>query len=122
MALRFYFDTHIARAVADQLRRRGVDVTRCEEVGMAEADDEVLLQYATDQKRIMVTLDADFLDLDQQWRQTDRAHGGIMKVDQRYQGDAQIGHLVKQLLFYDEAERAGAVDYASEIANHVLYL
>jgi hypothetical protein len=34
--IKFYTDTHIAKAVAVQLRQKGVDIVRCEEVGMAE--------------------------------------------------------------------------------------
>jgi hypothetical protein len=37
MTIKFYADTHIARAVAFQLSQRGFDVIRCEEVGMALA-------------------------------------------------------------------------------------
>jgi len=35
MTLQLYTDTHIAKAIAEQLRAHGVDVVRCEEVGMA---------------------------------------------------------------------------------------
>jgi hypothetical protein len=44
-----------------------------------------------------------------------------MYLARPYQGEAQISHVVKELQFYDEAERAGAIDYASEIANQILY-
>jgi hypothetical protein len=44
--LKFYADTHIDKDVAIQLRKKGVDVVRCEDVGMAEADDEAHLDYA----------------------------------------------------------------------------
>lgn len=40
MAIAFYFDTHLAKAIVDQLRARGVDVVRAEEVEMANALDE----------------------------------------------------------------------------------
>jgi hypothetical protein len=34
MSLEFYTDTHITKQVAVQLRKRGVDVVLCEEVGL----------------------------------------------------------------------------------------
>ena len=34
MSIKFYTDTHIARQVAIQLRAKGIDVVRCEDVGM----------------------------------------------------------------------------------------
>lgn len=37
--LQLYADTNIAKAVTDGLNNRGVDVVRCEDVGMAEAED-----------------------------------------------------------------------------------
>lgn len=120
--MRFYFDTHIARAAAVQLRSKDVDVVRCEEVGLAEAADEDHLQYATENGRVMVSQDEDFTALDARWRQAGRSHAGIMKISPRYSGEAQISHIVEQLLFYVEAEEAGAVDYAAEIANHVIFL
>jgi hypothetical protein len=33
--IKFYAETHIARPITDQLKARGVDVIRAEEVGMA---------------------------------------------------------------------------------------
>jgi predicted nuclease of predicted toxin-antitoxin system len=122
VALKFYFDTHIAKAAADQLRVRGVEVIRCEEVGMAEASDEEHLRYATAHDCVMVSQDEDYTALDAWWREAGRAHARIMKVSQRYQSEAQISHVLHQLLFYVEAEQAGAVDYDSEIANHVIFL
>lgn len=122
VALAFYFDTHIAKAAAVQLRARGVDVIRCEEVNMAEADDSAHLIYATQQARIMVSQDDDFLLLDKQWKLAGKTHAGIMRVPPNYQGAAQISFVVEQLLFYYEAEKADAIDYATEIENLVTYL
>lgn len=122
MALQYYFDTHIAKVVANQLRAKGVDVVRCEEVGMAEASDEEHLVYASKEGRIMVSQDDDFLTLDADWQQQNRSHTGIMYEPQHLQGVAQISHIVQQLLFYNEAETGGAIDYQTEIANHVIYL
>ena len=122
MALTFYFDTHIAKAVAIQLRAKGVQVVRCEEVDMADASDEAHLQYATENGYVMVSQDDDFLALDAQWQSDEKSHAGIMKVPSEVQGGGQISYLITTLLFYIEAEDAGAIDYQSEILNHALYL
>jgi predicted nuclease of predicted toxin-antitoxin system len=58
--LKYYTDTHIDKQVAVQLRQKGVDVVRCEEVGMAEADDESHLAYAAQNGLALVTKDAGF--------------------------------------------------------------
>ena len=39
MSLSFYLDTHVDKQVAIQLRQKGVQVIRCEDVEMATADD-----------------------------------------------------------------------------------
>lgn len=122
MTLKFFFDTHIAKAAAIQLRKQGVDVVRCEEIGMAEADDEELLLYATANERVMVSQDDDFATLHAQWQAIGRGHAGIMQVSKQYQGAAQISHVVRELSFYDEASAAGAIDYDTEIANQLLYV
>ncbi len=65
--IRYYLDTHIPKAVAEQLRLRGIDVVRCEEVGLAEADDTEHLEYAAAQERTLVSHDADFRTVHSVW-------------------------------------------------------
>lgn len=120
--LKFFFDTHIAKAAAVQLQAKGVDTLRCEDVGMAEASDEALLQYATEHGRVMVSQDGDFAALHDRWLNGVRSHAGIIKVSKRYQGAEQISQVVQNLIFYNEAAIVGAVDYESEIANHIIYI
>lgn len=122
MPLKFYTDTHIARAVAEQLRAKGVDIVRCEEVDMAEASDAAHLAYAAREGRVMVTQDADFAALHMEWLRTGRSHAGIMRIPPDLQGEAQKSFAVTELLFYHEAERAGALDIASDIRNQLIYL
>lgn len=122
MALTYYFDTHIAKACATQLRNQNIAVVRCEEVGMAEASDEDHLQYATDNGYVMVSQDEDFSILHAQWQGANKQHSGILRVPAHFQGTAQISFVVTQLAFYHEAEIAGALDYAAEIANQIIFL
>lgn len=121
MALKFYFDTHIAKVAAEQLRAKGITVIRCEEVDMASASDEEHLQYATDNGCIMVSQDADFPVLHSQWSQKNKKHAGIFKLPSGIQGDAQISLVVNMISFYAESEDGGAVDYEAEIENILIY-
>ncbi|MDX2161399.1 MAG: DUF5615 family PIN-like protein [bacterium] len=118
----FYADTHIAKAIAEQLRAHGVDVVRCEEVGMAEAADEAHLDYAARAGRVMITQDADFAMLHTRWLQDGRTHAGIMRIPPNLQGEAQVSFTVKELLFYHEAERVGALTVTTDIENQLIYL
>jgi predicted nuclease of predicted toxin-antitoxin system len=116
--LAFFFDTHIPKAVAEQLRRpdRGVDVVRCEEVGMAEASDEELLAYAIENGRAMVSVDRDFLRLNA----TKMAHAGIFSVLPRNQDN--IGRIVTDLFEYHELIKGGAGTLEDDIHNQVRYI
>jgi predicted nuclease of predicted toxin-antitoxin system len=59
--IRFHLDEHISPRVAVALRQRGIDVTTTREAGLAELDDPFHLRFATSEKRVIVTKDADFL-------------------------------------------------------------
>jgi uncharacterized protein with PIN domain len=118
--LRFYFDTNVAKAAADQLRVRGVDVIRCEEVGMAAAKDIEHLQYATDNQRVLVSHDQDFLRLDQSWKATGKRHAGIFFLQQSLQGD--VGFVLKALIEYADFVEAGAATLEADIIDQVQYI
>ncbi len=61
--LRFHLDEHIDTAIADGLRRRGIDVTTTAEAGLRGAGDEAHVAFALSEGRVLVTNDADFLRL-----------------------------------------------------------
>ncbi len=59
--VRFHLDENVDPAVADGLRRRGVDVTTTQEAGLLRAPDERQLAFALAEGRVLVTHDEDFL-------------------------------------------------------------
>jgi predicted nuclease of predicted toxin-antitoxin system len=61
MSVAYYFDEHLAMAVAKQLRKKGYQVVRSVEVNMTGADDDTgHLPYATQNQLVMVTFDREF--------------------------------------------------------------
>jgi predicted nuclease of predicted toxin-antitoxin system len=104
--LKFYTDTHIDKQVAVQLRQKGVDVVRCEELGMAEADDVEHLAYASEHELSLLTKDADFRDLYFEWLAAERKHFGIFFCSERQ--TASIGKLVNSCFEYYELVESGA--------------
>jgi len=60
--LRLCLDQMFGLDVAAALRREGHDVLRVEETGLARADDDVILEKATRENRILITLDEHFGD------------------------------------------------------------
>jgi hypothetical protein len=62
MAVAFYMDEHIPRAITLGLRLRQVDVLTAQEDRSAGLPDPALLDRATALGRVLVTCDDDFLD------------------------------------------------------------
>ena len=107
MAIRFYTDECVAFAVADGLRRRGVDVLTVIEAGLLGAGDEEHLARANSEGRVIFTQDDDFLRL----HASGRPHAGIAYAPQ---GTA-IGEIIRGLLLIhsvmDESEMAAHLEY-----------
>ena len=58
--LKAYADEHVPLAIVCGLRIRGMDVTSVTELERQGTDDDVLLEQATHEQRMMLTCDADF--------------------------------------------------------------
>jgi predicted nuclease of predicted toxin-antitoxin system len=104
--VRFYTDEHVARAVVEGLRRRGVDVLTVAEADMPGARDEEHLAFARREGRVLFTQDADFLRLHahgvlhagivyahQQGLSTGEIIHGLMLVYEVMEADEMVGHL-----------------------------
>ena len=118
----FYLDTHIAGAVAEQLRRRGVRVIRCEEVHLETAKDIEHLTYAAENGLTLVTQDYDFRILGEAWQQEGRDFSGIIILPRHLQGEAQISYAVRELGVLYEMIVEGAGTLEDDIMNRVIWL
>jgi predicted nuclease of predicted toxin-antitoxin system len=63
MPLKFHLDEHVPRAVAEGLRRRGIDVTTTVDAGLMGADDLTHIEFARREGRVIYTQDEDSLIL-----------------------------------------------------------
>jgi predicted nuclease of predicted toxin-antitoxin system len=61
--IRFHLDEYVDPAVAEGLRRRGVDVTTTRAADLMHASDDKQLEYALAEGRTLVTHDEDFLTM-----------------------------------------------------------
>jgi len=104
--LKFYTDTHIDKQVAIQLRQKGVDVVRCEEVEMAEADDEAHLEYASKNHLALMTKDAGFRSQHFRWLNEGKDHYGIFFCAERH--IAAVGKIVNACYEYHQLVEEGA--------------
>ena len=92
--MRFHLDEHVDHAVAEGLRRRGIDVTTTVEAGLRSASDLAHLEYARRERRVMVADDPDFLALAQQGVE----HAGIVYW---HKSRRSIGQLIEFLILVD---------------------
>ncbi|MBD2678703.1 MULTISPECIES: DUF5615 family PIN-like protein [Nostoc] len=77
--IKFHLDENITLAIANGLRRRGIDVTTTPEQGMIGQSDEQQLEFAISQNRVIFTQDTDFLRL----HHTGFFHPGIVYCSQK---------------------------------------
>jgi predicted nuclease of predicted toxin-antitoxin system len=73
----FHLDENCHRAIAEGLRRRGVDVTTTPEAGLLNATDNGQLVYCQAHARVLFTQDRDFLRI----HAAAIAHPGIVYCD-----------------------------------------
>jgi predicted nuclease of predicted toxin-antitoxin system len=95
--VRLYFDRHIMKRLAVDLRGRGYDVRTNEEAGNDTVSDEEQLLFAAAQKRAILTFNIrDFAPLHEAWQAASRPHAGIIVSQQL--GSRQYGLLLQRLL------------------------
>ncbi len=94
--LKIFTDEHIDSAIVDQLRRAGIDVLRCEDIGMKSADDSELLTYAAQNGYSLLSMDDDVTRLHIEYMQAGKHHKGIFFAPMaRFQGRDGIGPIVR---------------------------
>ena len=106
--IRFHLDENCSQAIADGLRRRGVDVTTTPEVGLLGALDAEQLAYCRTEGRVIFSYDEDMLRL----AAAGVEHAGVAFCQQRRRG---IGDIVRALVLLWERlepdEMVGQVKY-----------
>jgi hypothetical protein len=107
--LRFYVDQHFPHPAVEGLRRRGVEVLTAQEADRCGEIDPQQLSFATQEGRVLVSFDPDFLAL----HRAGTLHAGIAWCPAtKY----SIGELIQVLVLMH------AVMTPAEMQNHVEYL
>src|SRR5688572_10023934 len=111
MMLAGYADEHVKSAIVEGLRRRGMDVVTVQERAQQEADDEVLLENATRERRLLLTNDVDFLRIHARWIISGRQHSGIVFWRQSLGIGAAVRGILRYALRTSQADAAKSVHY-----------
>lgn len=107
--IRFHLDECVPPAIAEGLRRHGIDATTSQEEGLLHSMDETQLDFASRQGRVLVTQDADFLRL----HRLGASHQGVVYYDP---ADVSIGRIIQGLVLIH------GVLPAEEMAGHLEFL
>jgi predicted nuclease of predicted toxin-antitoxin system len=106
--IRFHLDECCDPSIADGLRRRGIDVTTSQEVGLLEAEDEEQAAYGLAEARVVLTHDVDFLRL----QAAGVPHAGIVY---RAKDTMRLGEMIRRLVLvweiYDPGEMTNRVEF-----------
>ncbi len=113
MAIGFYADHHIPRAITIGLRSRGVRIITANEDGMAEANDSDLLDRSTALGLVLLTFDDDHLAEAHRRQRAGIEFGGLIHAGPTH---ISIGECVRDL------EIIAKVGQAEEVVNSVIYL
>lgn len=106
--MKFHLDENVDHAIADGLRRRGIDVTTSTEANLLAADDESQLTFALNEGRVIITHDRDLLRL----QSLGIPHTGIAYCAPT---SRSMGQIIRHLLLMHEclegAEMRGRIEY-----------
>jgi predicted nuclease of predicted toxin-antitoxin system len=93
--IKFHLDENVSQAIANGLRRRGIDVSTTPEENLIAKLDEEQLNFAVSQKRVIFTQDTDFLRL----HHREISHYGITYCQQK---SKSIGEIVQGLMLISQ--------------------
>ncbi len=107
-AIRFHLDEHMDPAIAQALRRAGIDVTKSADRQLLGQLDETHFVQAQAERRVIVTDDTDFIVLSR----SDPTHPGIVfcRRTQHTLGDI-IRFLILMHGVYEPADLVGQIEY-----------
>ncbi|MFI5381402.1 MAG: DUF5615 family PIN-like protein [Tepidisphaerales bacterium] len=105
--MRFLLDQGLPRSTVDLLRQRGHDAVHVSDVGMARADDSLMMDRAESERSVVVTLDADFHAI---MALTGRTRPSVIRIRVEGLKANALADMIARVLAHCQAElEAGAV-------------
>ncbi|MCT7954863.1 DUF5615 family PIN-like protein [Laspinema palackyanum] len=112
MAISYYFDAPVHRAIKIGLQLRGVEVMTAQEDNNSSAIDEIILSRSLQLKRPLVTTDHDFLVLAKNCVAQGEAFTGIFFLSPK----VSIGYAIEELEVYAK------IGELEDFANQVIFV
>lgn len=113
MTVALYMDEHVHRAITTNLRLRGVDVLTAQDDGRRQVSDDVLLDRATELRRVLFSQDEDLLAEANRRQREAIPFAGVVYA---HQLQVSIGACVREL------ELIARVADPQDLADRVEYL
>ena len=106
--IRFHLDEHVDPDIARALRQHDIDVTTTVEAGLRTQSDEMQLTFIRQERRVIITHDADFL----RFASRNREHSGIVYC---HKTARSLGEMIRGLILIYEVlepgDMAGRVEF-----------
>jgi len=112
MAISYYFDAPVHRAIQIGLQLRNVDVLTAQEDDRSDAADEIILSRSVELERPLVTTDHDFLILAKNCIEKGQNFAGIFFISPKI----SIGYAVEELEIYAK------IGEAEDFFNQVIFV
>ena len=111
--IKIYTNESVQVAIAEGLKRRGIDARSCRDIGNYGLTDEQQLDYACKSNLVIFTHDDDFLKLSAKYIAQGKKHSGVIYSHQK---DYSIGECIRRIKLI--------VDVLSpeEMRNHIEFL
>jgi hypothetical protein len=111
--IRIYTNESVDVAIAEGLKRRGVDAFSARDTGNLGLTDEEQLAYAGKEKAAIFTHDTDFLQIAARWMEEGRTHQGIIYCHPK---SYPVGECLRKLRVLT------SVLTAEDMINHIEFL
>jgi len=110
--MKFYLDEDLSPKIAQILRKNGIDALSAHEAGMLEVSDQKQLEFASREKRCLVTRNRDdFIRLTLWFFNDHRPHCGILIIPYTIPGD-QFSRMSRLIKKFSSKKPLGLESYA----------
>jgi predicted nuclease of predicted toxin-antitoxin system len=108
VSLKFIIDENLSWRIAKSLQKLGIDAVHIKEVGLQGKEDDMIMQYAIKENRVLLTQDSDFADIRNYPPGT---HKGIIRFKIKFAPSDVVVECFKKIITHIDSKilTAGAI-------------